>query len=131
MILVDTTFLIDLQRGARNKRREEAEAWVDANAHEELGIPAIVLGEFAEGFDDEDDPLLMGYRTGHRVFFVDERVAARYGVISRSLRAAGLSIGTNDTWIAATALAWGLPLLTRNVEHFGRVPGLAVVGYGG
>jgi tRNA(fMet)-specific endonuclease VapC len=131
MTLVDTTLLIDLQRGARNVRRQEAEAWLGEHPNEELGIPAIVLGEFAEGFDDPNHPLLMSYRAGYRIAAVDAVVASCYGELSRSLRAAGESIGANDTWIAATALAWDCPLLTRKVGHFARVGDLQVVGYGG
>jgi len=130
MTLVDTTLLIDLQREARNARRQEAEAWLEENPNEELGIPAIVLGEFGEGFDDPDHPLLMSYRSGYRIVTVDAVVASRYGELSRSLRAAGESIGANDTWIAATALAVECPLLTRNVRHFARVQGLRVMAYG-
>jgi predicted nucleic acid-binding protein len=50
---------------------------------------------------------------------------------SRSLRAAGESIGANDTWIAATALALECPLLKRNVGHFARVEDLQVMAYAG
>ncbi len=130
MILVDTTLLIDLQRGARNPRRREAEAWLTQNTNEELAIPTIVLGEFSEGFEDPDHPLLMTYRTGYKIVPVDTAVAARYGALSRRLREAGESIGANDTWIAATALAEECPLLTRNVGHFGRVEELEVIAYG-
>jgi predicted nucleic acid-binding protein len=35
----------------------------------------------------------------------------------------------NDLWIAATALANGMPVVTRNVKHFQRVPGLSVISY--
>ena len=39
-------------------------------------------------------------------------------------------IGTNDLWIAATALAHSMPEVTRNSAQFARVPGLDVVAYG-
>jgi predicted nucleic acid-binding protein len=46
--------------------------------------------------------------------------------IFRDLRRAGLRIGLPDTLIAATALDYGLPLVTDNAEHFKRVRGLKV-----
>jgi len=130
MILIDTTLLIDLQRAPRNRSRQAAEAWLGKNAGEELGIPAIVLGEFTEGFEHPDHPVLVGYRTGFRIVEVDAAVASVYGGISRSLRARGESMGANDTWIAATAISQSLPLLTRNTRHFGRVPELRLATYG-
>jgi predicted nucleic acid-binding protein len=35
----------------------------------------------------------------------------------------------NDPWIACTARAARIPIVTRNEDHFERVPDLAVVGY--
>jgi predicted nucleic acid-binding protein len=52
-----------------------------------------------------------------------------YGQTYRFLKQNGLLIGANDLWIAATAIAHDLPLVTRNTDHFRRVPGLKVMGY--
>lgn len=49
--------------------------------------------------------------------------------ISRLLIRTGLHLGDNDVWIAATALAYGLPLVSRNARHFSRVPGLTLAEY--
>ena len=49
--------------------------------------------------------------------------------MSRMLRATVSRLGDNDLWIAATALDAGEPLVARDREHFGRVPGLTVAGY--
>lgn len=130
MILVDTTFLIDLRRGRNKAFRRDAEEWLRRNAGASLGIPAVVFGEFAEGFDQGNHQILLDYVGGYRVFPVDSQVSLTYGAISRRLRLAGMSIGANDTWIAATALGSGLPLLTRNRSHFERVPGLVALDYG-
>ncbi len=45
------------------------------------------------------------------------------------LRDNGIIIGSNDIWIAATALAYSLPLVTANERHFRRVPGLSIFSY--
>ena len=41
----------------------------------------------------------------------------------------GLAIGGNDLWIAATAVAYGIPVVTRNTKHYKRVRGLEVEAY--
>jgi tRNA(fMet)-specific endonuclease VapC len=43
------------------------------------------------------------------------------------LRAQGLLVGLQDTLIAGTCIARNVPLLTRNIEHMGRIPELTVV----
>ena len=43
------------------------------------------------------------------------------------LREAGTPIGANDLWIAATAIAHDLELVTRNTREFSRVPALRLV----
>ena len=60
---------------------------------------------------------------------IDENVAWQASRIRRYLRQLGQSIGDNDVWIAATALSYSLPVVTNNVNHFGRVPNLKVMGY--
>ena len=52
--------------------------------------------------------------------------ADRYAQIRVDLEARGEPIGNMDQLIAASALAEGCRLITRNTEHFSRVPGLAV-----
>jgi tRNA(fMet)-specific endonuclease VapC len=40
------------------------------------------------------------------------------------LQRAGTPIGNNDLWIAAHALALGVPLVSNNLHEFERVPKL-------
>lgn len=54
----------------------------------------------------------------------DAAAADAAASVDQQLRAGGISLPTADTLIAGTALAAGLPLLTRNRKHFERVPGL-------
>ncbi len=56
-----------------------------------------------------------------------DRVAAEtYGRVRAELERAGVPIGEPDTRIAAIALSRNLTVVTGNVRHFNRVPGLAV-----
>ena len=52
-----------------------------------------------------------------------------YGRAWRYLQGNRLLIGANDLWIAATALAYRMPVVTRNVGHYCRVPDLQVEPY--
>lgn len=57
---------------------------------------------------------------------IDEHVADAWAELRVALRAAARRLDTNDSWIAATAIAHGLPLVTRDRDYDG-VPGLDVV----
>jgi predicted nucleic acid-binding protein len=57
---------------------------------------------------------------------VSEAVSTRAGDIAAAQRLAGRPCGTLDPLIAATALTKGVPLATRNVQHFARIDGLEV-----
>ncbi len=54
---------------------------------------------------------------------VDSAVAAQFGLLTGALRRAGTPVDTNDLWIAATALANDLTLVTGDT-HFRHIPGL-------
>ena len=56
----------------------------------------------------------------------DDDAADHFAIIAAELDAGGRRIGTFDTMIAAHALATAAVVVTNNVEHFSRVPGLAV-----
>jgi predicted nucleic acid-binding protein len=56
-------------------------------------------------------------------------VSWQYGRAFQHLQKNGQLIGTNDLWIAATALAYRMPIVTANHEECQRVPGLEVLHY--
>lgn len=56
----------------------------------------------------------------------DSDVAARAANLRADLRRQGQPIGMYDLFIAATALAKNLVLVTHNTREFSRVPGLRV-----
>lgn len=58
---------------------------------------------------------------------IDKTIAERAAMIHADLVAINQEIGVKDIFIAATAIVNELPILTYNIEHFRRVPGLHVV----
>jgi tRNA(fMet)-specific endonuclease VapC len=56
----------------------------------------------------------------------DQMAAEIYGKVAADLEAQGLTIGFPDLQIAAIALSRNLEVITHNLSHFQRVPGLRV-----
>ena len=129
-VAFDTTFLIDLQRERAQDRLDgPAHRFLAEDPERELHLSAVALGEFSEGFDESDHPVLRIVRELHVLLVTDEETALGYGRIARRLRAEGRLIGTNDLWIAASSVRHGIPLVTANARELARVPGLEVIGY--
>ncbi len=129
-VALDTTFLIDLQNEKRRRGRSRgARAFLEANPKTELFLPVTAMGEYLEGFEDPASPAARALITPLKTLDVSDRVAATYAEVARTLRQEGRLIGTNDLWIGCTSLAAGLPLATRNSEHFQRIPGLHIIAY--
>ena len=127
---VDTTFLIDLQR-ERSAGNDDGAAhrFLKRSPDAELFLSTIALGEFAEGFDRAEHPVVAAVREGHTVVPVDDEIALLYARVVRELRRRGELIGTNDLWIGCTSLRMDIPIVTANVEHFRRIDGLGIVQY--
>src|SRR5258708_21356849 len=86
---------------------------------EEIFLNAIVLGELLGGFARgnrrlKNERQLAEFVESPRVnvIDVDEDTAGRYAVIYDTLRTAGTPIPTNYIWIAASAMQYGLRLVT-------------------
>ena len=62
-----------------------------------------------------------------RILTLSDEAALEAANINRALRASGNPLPLADLLIAGIAIAEKLPLLTRNLRHFGRIPGLDVI----
>lgn len=128
-LIFDTTFLIDFQRERTGKSAGGAHEFLQAHADAGAYLPITAYGEFAEGFADRMDKAFLSVVESFELLPVTRTVADTYAGIVRKLRARGRLIGTNDLWIAATALEKNWPLVTRNTEEFARVAGLQLRSY--
>jgi tRNA(fMet)-specific endonuclease VapC len=100
----------------------------------DVGVPHPVLAEIEYGIErlprsrrkqQLRDRLTLLAEELQRVAWTDE-VSEAFGVIKASLERRGTRIEDFDAAIAAHALANGAVLVTADVDHMTRVPGLTV-----
>lgn len=127
-LILETTFLIDLER-EHHRAAGAAVAFLEANDDARLYLPFIVAGELAAGTSLSKKDRWESFLAPLYVLPSTPAVSWEYGRAYRYLKDNGRLIGSNDLWIAATALAYKMPVVTRNAEHFRRVPGLEVETY--
>jgi len=86
-------------------------------------LPSVVVAELWSGkrMPDDEIPLIEQFMATLLQTPLDMQMAKSAGILRRTLP---LDLG--DACIAATALAYGATLLTRNIKDFKRVPGLAI-----
>ena len=124
-MLYDTEFLISFAGGAGAAAQKRAAAFFNAQTIGHRYTSRVCWMEYAAGCDSLD-PVSRDLRRFH-VLEITEAIAWQASRIDRQLR--GEHIGDNDVWIAATALVYGLPVVTNNAKHLGRVNGLLLLSY--
>jgi tRNA(fMet)-specific endonuclease VapC len=121
VIIADTDVFLDFLEGEGAHGRV-----ADLLRAGRLATTAVTVFEIWRGLEsDVDRELTRRALRGVRVFAVTDAAAKRAAAVHQRL--IGTPIGERDTLIAGVCLAIGRPLLTANVRHFKRVPGLEVV----
>jgi tRNA(fMet)-specific endonuclease VapC len=128
-MILDTTFLIDLEREIVRLVPGSASEFLKAYPDAIMRISVITLGELCEGYKSGNESALMELVQPYDLVEIGKEISLRYGKISRIQRDEGTRIGDNDLWIAATALELGEPLVTRDASHFPRIPHLSILSY--
>jgi predicted nucleic acid-binding protein len=128
-LILETTFLIDLEREHHRGAPGPAVTFLESNPDARLYLPFIVAGELAAGLSMRHRARWEAFLAPFYVLPSTAEVSWQYGRAYRHLQDNGTLIGANDLWIAATGLAYRMPVVTRNVDHFRRVPGLDVEPY--
>lgn len=87
------------------------------------GVSVVTLGELRLGVLQARDPevaarRLSTYQLAQRFepLPVDEAVSEAWALLVSQLRAAGRKAPINDTWIAATAIARNVPVVTQDSD---------------
>jgi len=119
-LLLDTSAYSWFMRGHQEIRKV-------LQAADSVAVNPILLGELQAGFQqgryvERNKTTLAEFLVSPRVHIVsiDEDTAERYAVILHGLRKLGTPIPTNDLWIAASAMQYGLTILTADA-HFKHV----------
>ncbi len=128
-LILDTKFIITAEREDRRELPGRIDRLLADRADDLLFITFTVVGELACG---QSASRRLDWERPRRPYPVLPRtgeISGQYGEIYRALAAKGHLIGTNDMWIAATALSHGMKLVTNNQDEFECVPGLTVITY--
>ena len=123
MLLLDTSFLIELEDELANRKSGPARAVLTAHRRQAAAISIITLGEFAEGFTDPR--ALLEFLAPFRVVQLSRAIAWRTAALRGSLTR---RLGENDAWIAATALSYEATLVARE-KAFERIPRLDYLAF--
>lgn len=124
--VVDTDWVIDALAGVRSALEP-----LEQHARDGLGVSIITFGELYEGAYNFPDPeahieTLRQFLSGFRLLSLNDAIMQLFGQNRYQLRRQGNLIADFDLLIAATALHHGSTLMTRNIRHFSRIPGLAL-----
>ncbi len=113
--LADTSVLIGLEASRFDAIRFGEFEW---------GISVVTLGELRLGVLQAGDPAVVSrrlstYQLAQRfeAIAVDEPVSDAWALLVSRLREAGRKVPINDSWIAATAIAHGVPIVTQDSDY--------------
>jgi predicted nucleic acid-binding protein len=135
VIHFDSSFVIDLYREIVKERPGDAFAFIESlDDTELLGLSVHVVCELRAGAELVRQPLREHERvddmiSGFAVSYPDDRFAPAYARLFAATSKNRQPVEAFDLLIATAAILENAPLVTRNVKHFSRVPGLRVLSY--
>jgi len=128
-ILIDSSVLIGLERGGL-----DLSSFIQGREDEEFFLSVISASELLHGVHRATNSRIRARRLAFvegilsavPVLEVDLATARSHAQMWSDLARRGRMVGVHDSWLAATCLAHGLTLATRNLRGFRRVSGLEV-----
>ena len=127
-VLLDTDVFSFLAR-TRDTRGDAYRPYVQGKT---VAISFITVGEiyFGAGKKGWSSKTLGAFLERLKAVVVvpsDHDICREYGQLKADLQKAGIVVGDNDLWIAASALRHSIPLISNNRKHFERIPGLHLI----
>ncbi|WP_150462463.1 PIN domain-containing protein [Nesterenkonia ebinurensis] len=124
--LLDTSILIEIARKRRPELRVPLQRHSSAVATSSLSAYELYFAALNSRNPERDEAVAHHVLEWIRPLPFDDAAADAAAELKYRLRAAGTPIGDLDTLIAGHALSLELAVITDNVKHFSRVPGLHV-----
>ena len=130
-MFVDTSFVVELLRERNAGSGGPAMSKLEAIQQVKLQMPVFVLCELHVGVAQAQNPkneleklerMLEYFET----VYPRQAFATTYGELELYLRRKGTPIPLMDLLIATLVKCHGVPILTRDIDHFERVPGIVV-----
>jgi tRNA(fMet)-specific endonuclease VapC len=128
LVCVDTSFVIALLR-----RDPDAEGKLESYVQDDEAImttPICACELFAGAYRSTKREIeikrVKEFLSRMELLEFSAQACERFGRVRGELESRGIPVVDFDIMIAAIALAHSQPVLTRNVEHFQKIPGLAV-----
>jgi len=133
-MVLDTSVCVDLIRESSQGKEGPARNCLKTLGRRQLFISYFSICELYTGIhlngqkaqEQENISLLLD---GLTVIYPDHSFPNLYGEAAAALLKAGTPIPVMDLLIGISAKSESLPLLTRDVSHFSRIPGLIVETY--
>lgn len=127
--LIDSSVLIAWERD-----QLDLETRLSESADEEFAISAITASELLHGVHrattaarkTQREALVEGLMTRLPIFSFDQVAARVHARLSAELAKNGTAVGAHDLVIAATAMAHGFGVATRDDRSFPRITGLTL-----
>jgi len=129
--LLDTNVICE---PGRRRPNTKVVAWLDSLNEHECALSAITLGEIEKGIHalpggparraHEKALAVLRHRFTGRILSVDEPVAAKWGELMGEAERVGRPLPAVDNLLGATAVVYGLTLVTRNTADIS--PGVRV-----
>ena len=122
--LVDTSLLIEY---FRSKDKSATRLYRLIQDRRRMVLSVVVIFEILAGADAAQRVFWKGFLRGAVRLPFDERVAEVAADIARKFRQKNIRLESCDVFIAATAIANGLPVATLNRKHFEQIDGVELL----
>lgn len=135
MACLDTTILIDLGRRTSPRKEQAIRKIAELTAQGQtivttrFNVAELYVGMSRCGHPEEDEKAVQTLLSRFEILEFTDAAARLFAFSTRFLQQIGKPAGTMDVLIAATAMAYGHTLITRNTQHFRHIPLLAVEEY--